>query len=172
MGRLVTPTRIVPAFRTDDGTESVDGSAPQNASPTKELGDTYLERVAKYVPAEVIAFFIFANSILKQSLTDPGTMAGYPVMSIALVVLFGAWLITPIYIWRIGSPGDAWILNACMATALFPFWAYVVDGVGPTYFLPYDGHLASIVLGAVSLVSGLIKPGDAHGQVGEAVEDG
>lgn len=171
MGRLVSPTRVLPApGKVGIGNEAVASDVQKDELSTKEPGDTYLERVAKYVPAEIIAFFIFANSTLKQSLTSPGTMAGFSVMSIALAVLFGAWLITPIYIWRIGKPGEAWVLNAVMATLLFPVWAYAVEGVGVTQFLPFDGHLASITLGAASLVSGMIKPRDAHVQVGEEAE--
>ena len=35
-------------------------------------GDNYLERIAKYVPGEVLAFFIFINVILEQAVKTGG----------------------------------------------------------------------------------------------------
>ncbi|WP_294537052.1 hypothetical protein [uncultured Rhodoblastus sp.] len=92
----------------------------------------------------------------------PPTMAGIEVASIGFVVFLLAWLFTPIYLWRLSRPGDAWGLNATMATLLFPVWAYAVEGVGATKFVPYDGDLASIVLGAASLASGIVAPRTVH----------
>jgi hypothetical protein len=159
MGRLVRPARTIATNHDLGGLEGISGGdGQQDQANIREPGDTYLERVAKYVPAEIIAFFIFANSILKQSLQPPGTMAGFSVISIAIIIFFAAWFFTPIYIWRVRQPGDAWILNAVIATLLFPVWAYAVEGVGATYFFAFDGHLASIILGAVSLASGLVIP--------------
>jgi hypothetical protein len=153
-------TRIVAGQEQKGGLEGAPGGSPaQGAVTVKELGDTYLERVAKYVPAEIVAFYIFSNTILKQSLQAPGTMAGYSVHSIGVIVFYLAWVFTPLYIWRVSKPEDAWKLNALMATLLFPIWAYAVEGVGPTTFFPFDGHLAAIILGAGSLVSGLVAPG-------------
>lgn len=159
MGRLVRPTRIVVAHQPTGGVESIVGTDGAPAETVvRNQGDTYLERVGKYVPAELVAFYIFANSILKQSLQPPGTMAGYSVTKIGVIVFFAAWLFTPIYLWRLRNPGDAVATNIFAASLLFPLWAYAVEGVGPMQFVPFDGHLASIVLGAASLGSGLLAP--------------
>src|SRR4051794_33952914 len=58
----------------------------------REPADTYLERVAKYVPAEIVAFFLFANNLLKQTVTDtpagtPAKMADFNVISIGVALL-------------------------------------------------------------------------------------
>ena len=50
---------------------------------TTAASDGYLERVAKYVPGEVLAFFIVINAILDQVVQTSGKgalMAGIPVM--------------------------------------------------------------------------------------------
>ncbi len=52
------------------------------------------------------------------------------------------------------------ILNAVVATAMFPIWAYAVEGVALTHVVPFDGDFASILLGSASLASGLVKPAD------------
>lgn len=174
MGRLVRATHIVEKRIEPEGrAEGVDGTAddgsPETKQDVKQQGDTYLERVAKYVPAEVVAFFIFASAILKQSkedLTLKGakaeglTIADLPLDKVGVAVFMLAWLCVPIYLWRQARAGDATFVNAAMSTAVFPIWCYAVDGVGvgTVFHVPYDGHLASIVLGAASLLSGLIAP--------------
>ena len=164
MSRLVQPTRI-PADGTRDGLEGVEGATPPaNPAPAKtasvKKGDTYLERVAKYVPAEVVAFFIFANLILKQADKPDALMAGFSVVSVSMAVFVCAWLFVPVYIARIAGDDDAWVTNAVVATLLFPVWAYAVEGVGPVHVVPFDGGFASIALGAASLASGVVKPRD------------
>lgn len=63
-------------------------------------GDNYLERMAKYVPAEIIAFSMVVNSILEQAMKAGGknaVMAGFPVTSIAAgaLVLAAVLLVRP-----------------------------------------------------------------------------
>ena len=158
MGRLVQPSRIISVEPPTGGLEGMIEGDPGQPRTRVVQGDTYLERVAKYVPSELVAFYIFANPILLQSLKEPGTMAGYSVSAIGKVIFFAAWVLTPIYLFRLGKPEDARLINIVAATALFPVWAYAVQGVGPTQYVPFDGHLASIVLGGASLVSGLLVP--------------
>src|SRR3989304_6505891 len=109
--------------------------------------DNYLERIAKYVPAEVIAFFIFINAILDQVVRTGGKsamMAGFPVMSVATGALVVATILTPFFIWYVREEGDAWITNAFVSTLAFPFWAYALGAVA---FADYrDGNLAVILL--------------------------
>jgi hypothetical protein len=91
-----------------------------------EAPETYLERIAKYVPAEVLAFFMFINAILEQAEKTGGkgaAMAGLPVTTGALAV---GLLLTPLFVWYVRQEGDAWITNAVVSTAAFPFWAYVL----------------------------------------------
>ena len=42
---------------------------------TAEPGDTYLERMVKYVPGEVLAFFMLINAILDQAMKSGGADA-------------------------------------------------------------------------------------------------
>jgi hypothetical protein len=121
--------------------------------------DNFLERIAKYVPAEVIAFFIFINAILDQAVKTGGpgaTMAGFPVMYVALLALIGAIVLTPLFVWYVREEGDAWIINACVSTLAFPFWAYAIGAIA---FADYrDGNLAAILLVTFTVVSGFIAP--------------
>jgi hypothetical protein len=124
-----------------------------------QAADNYLERIAKYVPAEVIAFTIFVNAILEQVLRSGGptaTMAGLPVSTVALGALAVGFVLTPLFVWYVREEGDAWVINAFVSTLAFPFWAYAL---GAAAFNTYwDGNLAAILLATFTIISGLISP--------------
>jgi hypothetical protein len=135
------------------------GIAGPGQSPNVIAADNYLERIAKYVPAEVLAFSLFINSILEQAVRAGGKsamMAGFPVTSIALGALFVGIALTPLFVWYVREEGDAWLTNAFVSTLAFPFWAYAMNAVA---FAEYrDGNLAAILLATFTVVSGLISP--------------
>ncbi|MEX0751844.1 MAG: hypothetical protein WD073_02840 [Xanthobacteraceae bacterium] len=161
MGRLVRVPQPEVAKLPLGGMEEIlhpgiGGMQPHQPAPA---ADHYLERIAKYVPAEVIAFFIFINAILDQVVRTGGqtaTMASLPVMSVAIGALIVATILTPVFIWYVREEGDAWITNAIVSTLAFPFWAYALGAVA---FADYrDGNLAVILLSTFTVVSGLVAP--------------
>ena len=188
MGRIV---RSAAVSRGRPGLEAVaaaeDDEGGQNGQGETDTidGDGYLDRVAKYVPAEVVAFFIFVNSILvnavekpaAKALTDavaadskniPGDvraaiykieMAGISVWTISWAVLFIALAMTPVYLKSVSDAADnaeAPGANIVMSMLAFPFWAYAVDALA---FRPWhDGALASIMLATFTLISGAVRP--------------
>ncbi|QPC91317.1 hypothetical protein [Mesorhizobium sp. INR15] len=147
-----------------------------------KAGDGYLDRVAKYVPAEIVAFFIFVNSILDNATEKPVaaalagnsadipaavkaaimgvTMAGISVWTVSWTVLIIALLMTPIYLKSMSDSDDkaeAPGTNIVMSMLAFPFWAYAVDALA---FRPWhDGALASVMLATFTVISGAIRPG-------------
>jgi hypothetical protein len=121
--------------------------------------DNYLERIAKYVPAEVLAFSVFINAILDQAMRSGGKapmMAGLPVTSIAIVALIAGMAAAPFFVWYVHEEGDAWVTNAIVSFLAFPFWSYALGAVAFTDYR--DGNLAAILLATFTVVSGLIKP--------------
>lgn len=162
MGRLVRVPR-----QTNSVDMSISGMVDGMLQPGMEhmphtnvaIADNFLERVAKYVPAEVLAFSLFINSILDQAVKTGGRsamMAGFPVTSIAIGALVVGAILTPFFVWYVREDGDAWITNALVSTLLFPFWAYAMGAVA---FADYrDGNLAAILLATVTVVSGLVSP--------------
>ena len=116
-------------------------------------------RLAKYVPAEVLAFSILINAILDQALRNGGSgaaMAGIPVMTIAIAALVLGTIMSPFYFWYVHEKGDAWVTNACVSFVAFPFWSYALGAVAFTDYR--DGNLAAILLASFTVISGLIKP--------------
>jgi hypothetical protein len=163
MGRLIR----VPSTTTNDlslgGIERMlhpgIGGMQAHQPAASAAPDNYLERVTKYVPAEVIAFFIFINAILDQVVRTGGQsaqMAGFSVMTVATGALIVGTILTPFFIWYVREEGDAWITNAFVSTLAFPVWAYTLGAVA---FADYrDGNLAVILLATFTVVSGLISP--------------
>jgi hypothetical protein len=122
-------------------------------------GDTYLERMVKYVPGEVLAFFMLINAILDQAMKSGGAdaaMAGVPVPMIAAGALIVGCALTPLFCWYVRQEGDAWIVNAVVSTVAFPFWAYLMGAVA--FAGHHDGNLAAILVMSFTVMSGLIAP--------------
>jgi hypothetical protein len=160
MGRLVRVPKRAESELAIAGLEDMlpaglGGEAAQYAPEA----DNYLERIAKYVPGEVLAFFIFINVILEQAQKTGGksaVMAGVPVTTVAQGALLVGLILTPLFVWYVREEGDAWVTNALVSTIAFPFWAYALGAVAFNEY--WDGNLAAILLATFTVVSGLISP--------------
>jgi hypothetical protein len=154
------PSAIDPAIAgVLDGVPGMSGLAGDLPPYAVIEQDSYLERLAKYVPAEVLAFSIFINAILDQALRAGGKsalMGGIPVTTIAAVALVAGTILSPFFAWYVREDGDAWITNAFVSFLAFPVWSYALGAVA---FADYrDGNLAAILLATFTVVSGLIRP--------------
>ncbi len=157
MGRLVRIPREVSRTSPAGGAREHALGATDDEPVIEQ--DDYLLRLAKYVPAEVLAFSILINAILDQALRSGGkaaTMAGMPVTSIALAALIVGTIMSPFFVWYVHEKGDAWITNACVSFVAFPFWSYAMGAVAFTDYR--DGNLAAILLASFTGASGLITP--------------
>lgn len=160
MGRLVRKPQMPDLDLQIAGLEGVlqsgiAGVPMANAHP----GDNYLERMVKYVPAEIIAGSMLINAILDQSMKLGGpdaSMAGFPVRTIAVGALILSLVLTPLLCWYVREDGDAWLTNAIVSTIAFPFWAYLMGAVA--FADHHDGNLAAILVLTFTAVSGLVSP--------------
>jgi hypothetical protein len=159
MGRLVRKPQVPNLDSQVAGLNGVQPGLPGTQTVKADPGDGYLERMVKYVPAEIIAFSMVINAILEQAMKSGGdraAMAGVPVPVIAAVALVVACLLTPLFCWYVRQDGDAWITNAVVSTIALPFWAYLMGAVA---FAPFhDGNLAAILVMSFTVVSGLVAP--------------
>ena len=160
MGRLVRSPKLADLDLQIAGLEGMlqSGIAGMQVT-TAEPGDSYLERMVKYVPAEIIAFSMVINSILDQAMKSGGpnaTMAGIPVPVIAAIALIVACALTPLFCWYVRQDGDAWVVNAAVSTVALPFWAYLMGAVAFANF--HDGNLAAILVLSFTVISGLVTP--------------
>jgi hypothetical protein len=160
MGRLVRKPQVASL---DSQIAALEGAVRSGragmAAATFDRGDGYLERMVKYVPAEIIAFSMLINAILEQAMKTGGpgaAMAGVPVPVIAAGALIVACMLTPLFCWYVRQDGDAWITNAVVSTIALPFWAYLMGAVA--FANHHDGNLAAILLMSFTVVSGLVAP--------------
>ena len=159
MGRLVRKPQIADE-QISDLERVLRSDLDGIATPTALPGDDYLMRMVKYVPGEVLAFYMLINAILEQAIRGGGghaSMAGIPVGVVAIgALLVSCLILTPLFCWYVREDGDAWIVNAAVSTVAFPFWAYLMGAVA---FASYqDGNLAAILVLTFTAVSGVISP--------------
>jgi cation transport ATPase len=141
MSRLIEP---VPAK----------GSLRAGERDGKEKAQDYGERVAKYVPAEVIAAYLALLPVIIQ-----GTSADSSERTVFLAVIFcGGVLFTPLYLWRF--PGEKAVkrFQLVISTAAFLAWSYSIpeglfDDIGI-----YNRVAAALILAFFTLASGLFAP--------------
>jgi hypothetical protein len=160
MGRLVRKPQAAGLDSQIAGLEGAPRSGLAGMRPAiVDPGDGYLERMVKYVPAEIIAFSMLINAILEQAMKSGGenaAMAGMPVPVIATGALIVACALTPLFCWYVRRDGDAWVTNAVVSTIALPFWAYLMGAVA--FANHHDGNLAAILLMSFTVVSGLVAP--------------
>ena len=134
---------------------------PKGSKPrlTASAGrDSYLERVAKYVPAEIVAAYVVII----------GFAASVPTSTqlAAMVVAFAVCLIaTPLYLWRMGKGAKVKSVHLIVSTIAFVIWAYAVGGSGGLFGVTglnlHEPNWASIILVIFTLASGLVEPREA-----------
>jgi hypothetical protein len=164
MGRLVRKPAVPDLDQQIAGLDSMLQSRIAPAQLTANPGDNYLERMVKYIPAEVIGFSLIINAILDQAMKagrsdaamSDAAMAGIPIMVIATGALLAGCILTPLFCWYAHRAGDAWKINAAVSTVAFPFWAYLTNAVAFSSF--HDGDLAVILVSTFTVVSGLVSP--------------
>jgi hypothetical protein len=159
MGRLVRKPAMPDLDQQIAGLDSMLQSRIAPAQIIANPGDNYLERMVKYIPAEVIGFSLIINAILDQAMKAgrlDAAMAGVPIMVIATGALLAGCILTPLFCWYVHRDGDAWMLNAAVSTIAFPFWAYLINAVAFSNF--HDGNLAVILIATFTVVSGLVSP--------------
>lgn len=113
--------------------------------------DSYLDRVAKYIPVEIVGAFLAITRFISPTADDREIVFN--------AVFFILWSLTPVYIWRLSMPGQPWKLHAALSSAAFPIWVWAI-AVPPVYerlHLASD-YKASVALVLFSLVAGLFEP--------------
>ncbi len=137
MGRLVEP-RPDPAL--------------VQADPNQGVKD-YLERVAKYVPGEILAAYLTITPVLIGT-TEAGSGTRFFLQLVAFLALL---FLTPLYFRFMARPGQPKRLQMGISTLGFAVWAYSQGGIFTTIGLYHPGA-AALFLILFSLSSGLVAP--------------
>jgi hypothetical protein len=139
MSRLVEPA--------DPGARAFAGRDP------KEAATDYAERVAKYVPVEIIAAYLALQRTVTGS-TDADTTLRTTLLA---VILFGLAILTPLYLWFMAEAGKPKRIHIILGTIGFFVWAYSIGGYFTDIGL-YHEAIADITLVFYSIISGFFIP--------------
>lgn len=125
----------------------------------KEKALNYGERVAKYVPAEVIAAYLTLLPVILD-----GTDADTGRRTFFLALIFGLGIIfTPLYLWRFPGEKKVKWFQCALSTFAFAVWTYSIEGGLFDDLGIYDRVMAPILLVIFTLASGLIAPTEEGG---------
>jgi hypothetical protein len=149
-------SRLVGTLADDDRSAPRLEAAGAEGSPIAD----YLERVAKYVPVEILGALLAIRGVLPAHGT-PDALPG--VAEVALFVILVA--LTPIYLLRLGRDVPQKVRQVAIATVSFVIWSYTIGG--PFFWdsiadlvhhqVVYPGLAAALVV-IWSLAAGLFQP--------------
>jgi hypothetical protein len=99
---------------------SVTKALPNEAVEPKLKEDGYLDRLLKYIPAEIVTVYIFVEGLILQS-SNQGELSGiYWIAFIAFCVL------TPLYLWKIQKVTK--VTQLLIALVAFVVWVFALGG--------------------------------------------
>jgi len=139
---------------------------PQADGTVQPDPQNYLERVQNYIPAEIIAFFIFVNSLI---VGEVGNNADGSVnVTVDKWVSYGALGFGLLACWLYAKSASntdnnpAWKLQAFMWSIAFLIWSYAIDAkVWEFQGIELVPSLSGFLLAGFTLFSGLIIPAKA-----------
>lgn len=120
----------------------------------KEKGQEFGERVAKYVPAEIIATYL---TLLSFVLAGTDADSDRRILFLGIIFLVGL-IFTPLYIRSLPGITKVKRYHYFLSTAAFVFWAYSIPGGFFDDLGIYDQVAAAILLAIFTLASGLTAP--------------
>ncbi|NTU97539.1 MAG: hypothetical protein HGA62_06980 [Chlorobiaceae bacterium] len=115
----------------------------------------YGERVAKYVPAEVLAFYTAAVQLIMTKEGDENTL--FRLWAFAVIGVI-AWAGTPLYLSMFSSNPKERGVNQIMASIAFIIWAYAYPAGLFAELNFHEPVIAGLVLMVFSFVSAFIQP--------------
>ncbi|MDT0648306.1 hypothetical protein RM545_16565 [Zunongwangia sp. F260] len=137
MSRLYYEDQEITRFRVEQGKQSKTGS--------------YLEKVSTLVPAEIIAGYLAMVGFLDK---EEGSLL-VEKQGFLIGIFFLCFILTPIYFYFQAEKNKPKIIHLILSSLAFVIWAYVTSGEKFSSLI-YDADIASIILIAFSLISGLV----------------
>jgi hypothetical protein len=137
MGRLITPRSPVALTAGESATTGPDSTS---------------ERVLKYIPAEVVAFYVAAIGIVDTVADDNKSKSAAYV--IIFLVGMGA---APAYVWKLAGVGQPKRFQMFWAALAFAIWGYTLGGPFKLIDGLHQPWIGSLLLLTVTLVAGLFS---------------
>jgi hypothetical protein len=161
-GRFALEMSPVRARITDAAPPIAEAAAQAGAAEQTEA-ESYAERLVKYIPAEVVAFYLAADKLFTKapSAVASGTIADQFVAEHHYAFSIGVFLLglvgTPFYFYQQAKATEPWRVQCLVSTLAFIVWAYAVQG---GIFAPvYSAAIAGFAVLVFTFASGFVKPG-------------
>lgn len=145
------------------------GEQPRQRSADEQ---SYLERVQNYIPAEIVAIFIFVNSLVAAPLDSTGrvTPEGWVAVCAVLICVVACFVFARVAAKQADVP--TWGLQAWMFVIALLIWIYAMDAK----VLRVIGHdpipaLSGLLLVTFTMFSGLLAPKAKSGKPGDPVTE-
>jgi hypothetical protein len=175
MGRLVRRDVNIPAGSTFTlSPTSVRAPVAAVVSPTAAINlagagnpqtdtDDYPTRMAKYVPAEVVTFYLLVDKLFHKVADTKGLSVADTFVQKNLyyfaVGIFALGLVgTPLYYRQMATNNEPWKVQAVIATVAFAIWAYTVRGGIFSQADLYSEAIAGGMAGLWTFAAAFVKP--------------
>ncbi len=136
---------------------SGDEAAQQQRERTEEE-QSYLERVQNYIPAEIVAIFVFVNSLVSTPLEDGRiTPEGWVAVGAVLVCLVACFVFARVAARQVENPSfrfQGWMFAIALLIWIYAMDAKVLEVVGHN---PIPS-LSGLLLVTFTVFSGLVVP--------------
>jgi hypothetical protein len=132
----------------------IDTGAAPGAAATVTVGvEDYLGRLLKYIPAEIVGFYLVAAGLISPKPDTPNVTGLWVVFALGFVLcVLYFWIATS----RDEGKGPLWS-QIVLTTIAYPTWVFAIGGPFVS-FTWYRGSVASVVLIFVAIVFGMYRP--------------
>lgn len=117
-------------------------AAARGAGPADAVGDTYLDRLLKLIPAEVVALYLFLEGVLQSALNEPdelGQLQGW-LWGVFIVLIIG----NVLFLRRYQQVKD--VAQTVLLSLALVIWVLTLGG--PFEYLDfYRPFMGSVLLG-------------------------
>ncbi|HEY1502375.1 MAG TPA: hypothetical protein VGF88_22555 [Acidobacteriaceae bacterium] len=144
--------RIQTAPATEEGALFL-GAAPDN----QNRGDDYLDRLVKYIPAEIIALYLGASNVVPNTVWKNEVIALWVITAVTTIC-------TPIYMRSatkdFKTQPTLWS-QVIISSIAFPIWVFAMGGpfeVTWPHWYPNNKWIAAIVISFATFLAGIYKP--------------
>jgi hypothetical protein len=148
MSRRIETGPAVTSRRRDVAIETEGAAAPASAPNV----DDYLGRLLKYIPAEIVGFYLAAAGLMSPQPGAPNYTGLWVVFALGFILV-------PIYFWiattREGKR-PLWS-QIVLATIGYPVWVFAIGGPFAS-FTWYRSSVASVLLIFATVVFGMYEP--------------
>ncbi len=112
-------------------------------------GDSYLSRLLKYIPTEIVMVFVSVEGVLRSSFADHPAYLEMGLWILAGTLTF----LTPLWLWRVMRVKS--FRHLFLSTISMVLWMFAIGGPF-TFFDWYNQSLGSVVLPIYTLLVPII----------------